>query len=308
MNKMELVITALALTGIIVVALPWAIIENTHIDGPVGGSEIIGPLLVLLVVLLLFPALLLTPVCKCYNPVIRQWIWGVTIAVYFACPAITAAKVGKEFLERMASEQFESMLRNPHVPYGRVVRMAAHAGYSEDLAFRAMLEHDRMDFAERYFKEHPEAHYSNLPFIMNYCLSRLDKDNYCDSVSIRNARKVEFLLDNGWEINDSGISDGNRTGYYSESHLTALCIAIRNRDIRTANLLIERGADVNLGNPLAIAVNEGDRKRVQMLLERGAEVNAPYPESKCTALHAALKRENPDIVELLRQYAVTKQQ
>ena len=115
-------------------------------------------------------------------------------------------------------------------------------------------------------KEHPEAHYSNLPFIMNYCLSRLDKDNYCDSVSIRNARKVEFLLDNGWEINDSGISDGNRTGYYSESHLTALCIAIRNRDIRTANLLIERGADVNLGNPLAIAVNEGDRKRVQMLL------------------------------------------
>ena len=90
--------------------------------------------------------------------------------------------------------------------------------------------------------------------------------------------------------------------------MTALCIAIRNRDIRTANLLIERGADVNLGNPLAIAVNEGDRKRVQMLLERGAEVNAPYPESKCTALHAALKRENPDIVELLRQYAVTKQQ
>lgn len=158
MNKMELVITALALTGIIVVALPWAIIENTHIDGPIGGSEIIGPLLVLLVILLLFPALLITPVCKCYNPVIRQWIWGVTIAVYFACPAITAARVGREFLERMASEQFESMLRNPHVPYGHLVRMAAHAGYSEDLTFRTMLEHDRMDFAGRYFKEHPEAH------------------------------------------------------------------------------------------------------------------------------------------------------
>lgn len=86
---------------------------------------------------------------------------------------------------------------------------------------------------------------------------------------------------------------------------TPLIFAARSGDLRTAELLVEAGADVNqvsaFGNsPAIMSIHGGNAKILDLLLVRGAE-----PESAAaghTALHAAVLRGNLAAVEVLLRH------
>ena len=75
----------------------------------------------------------------------------------------------------------------------------------------------------------------------------------------------------------------------------AYCTAKGDRE--TARLLLEMGADINLGVPLLRAAIKGDIKLVEFLLDNGA--NAAIQRHYLTPLMAASTRGNRKLVELL---------
>lgn len=82
---------------------------------------------------------------------------------------------------------------------------------------------------------------------------------------------------------------------------TALMFAARAGDLRSAQLLVAAGSDINEGNafgttPLIMAVHGGNPAVLEMLLEAGADVNGDSPGH--TALHAAVLRGNLAAVEV----------
>lgn len=75
------------------------------------------------------------------------------------------------------------------------------------------------------------------------------------------------------------------------------------RHLAVAKLLIEEGADADLGGtpigtPLTIAAEAGDVAMAKLLIQRGADVNR-MPEFDFTPLHRAVIIGNVDMVELL---------
>jgi ankyrin repeat protein len=83
----------------------------------------------------------------------------------------------------------------------------------------------------------------------------------------------------------------------------ALEIAASEGHEEAVTLLLDRGADVNLGNSdgetaLINAVSQGHTDIRQLLLERGANINATN-YSGCTAFHNACFRGNLDCVAAL---------
>ena len=89
-----------------------------------------------------------------------------------------------------------------------------------------------------------------------------------------NYEAVEYLLDRGADVNDSGGDHG-----------TALQVACGNGHIDVVKLLLDRGADVHdrgheLGNALAAAAGGGHEATVLMLLDRHAELDSLIGESR----------------------------
>lgn len=297
--KVVLLIIALLLSAIVWVGIIWALCNTIHI----GGTPSLTPvaiifLTILLIILLAFPSILIISLYKCTSTEARQWIWGVTIAAYYIFPTIIAIGEIRSFLQREASYQFTEMLDNKNVSYKQINQIASKTGNSENYIFCNMLEKNRIDLARIYFNEHPKAVYFNLADIMEsyYQRNRMEIDRqYCDSASVQASHVVEFLLDNGWEINAIETRDNIRT---------ALKSAISNRDLRSANLLLERGANVNAGGitPIWSAVYNADTKRVRMLLERGAQVIDPDNSDERTLLSVATEIGSTEIVQLLLDY------
>lgn len=96
--------------------------------------------------------------------------------------------------------------------------------------------------------------------------------------------------------------------HLSASHalegLTCLILAVRHGEIRLVHLLLECGADVNVGtrtNPLMEAVWNQSIDVARLLLNHGADVNAPNEEYG-SALGLAAFIRNPDIMSLLLQH------
>ena len=88
---------------------------------------------------------------------------------------------------------------------------------------------------------------------------------------------------------------------------TALMFAARAGDLRSAQLLVAAGSDINEGNafgttPLIMAVHGGNPAVLEALLEAGADVNGNTPGH--TALHAAVLRGNLAAVEVLLAHGV----
>lgn len=106
--------------------------------------------------------------------------------------------------------------------------------------------------------------------------------------SLRNGHTdfARFLITSGVNINSP-----DRFG------MTPIAYCAFKGDRDTAKLLLDNGADANLGAPLLRAVATGDRELVELLLDRGADVNAqPH---HMTPLMTASRRGNSKIVELL---------
>ncbi|XP_020291567.1 uncharacterized protein LOC109858571 [Pseudomyrmex gracilis] len=79
--------------------------------------------------------------------------------------------------------------------------------------------------------------------------------------------------------------------------------AIENKEIEMAELLLNRGANVNASDesgvtPLCLAVKKGHVDVVKMLIDRGANVNTKTRDGT-TPLHYAIKYKNRKIAELL---------
>jgi len=90
--------------------------------------------------------------------------------------------------------------------------------------------------------------------------------------------------------------------WIEEGGNTALMFAARVGDLRSAQLLVAAGSEINAGNafgttPLIMAVHGGNPALLESLLEAGADVNGDGPGH--TALHAAVLRGNLAAVEVL---------
>lgn len=90
--------------------------------------------------------------------------------------------------------------------------------------------------------------------------------------------------------------------WVEEGGNTALMFAARSGDLRSAQLLVAAGSEVNEGNafgttPLIMAVHGGNPAVLEMLLEAGADVDGNSPGH--TALHDAVLRGNLAAVEVL---------
>jgi ankyrin repeat protein len=79
---------------------------------------------------------------------------------------------------------------------------------------------------------------------------------------------------------------------------TLLCVAAQKGQLRVAQFLLEHGADVQRGYPLAQAAGGGHKAMVELLLKNGASVNAAEGDSQ-TALHRAAVRGYLSVTETL---------
>ncbi|MGB6221404.1 ankyrin repeat domain-containing protein [Haloferula sp.] len=84
---------------------------------------------------------------------------------------------------------------------------------------------------------------------------------------------------------------------------------IHSGDLKTADLLIERGADVNAfdrsghnsteGTPLHIAATDGNLAAVQLLLKHEAKPDLPSPDGAVTPLHLAIQSSKDSSLEII---------
>lgn len=299
MSKTELIILAIGLSVLIWSGIIWAFPKTLHLGGTPDYGMAILFLIVSAVILLAFPTVLIGAVVKCSKPATRNLIWGVMITLY----AILPAKVGVDELKYLYHWQMvaeaQKKLCDDNISYKGLVAALSRTGYPEDYLLTNMLGFNRIVFAERYILENPKARFSNLSDMMYryYKMNKMEhnKSNYSDSLSRQASAVAAFLLDKGWDINAIGTIE---SGGDNNKRRTALYIAILYRDLRTANLLLERGADVNSGDYscLWIAIIRNDAKRVRMLIERGVNLKKDYGKS---LLYAAVESNNTEIVKML---------
>ena len=86
---------------------------------------------------------------------------------------------------------------------------------------------------------------------------------------------VKFLLESGADVNAS-VPELRFWGPRFGEIFTALRAAAKEGDLETTHVLLEAGADPNLGNPLFDAVYNNDRDIVQLLIKYGALIERPY--------------------------------
>lgn len=301
MDKLKLIILAIAISVPVCSSLIWALSKTFRIGGP-AGDGIILLFIIPAVICIAFPTTLILAVYKCSEPATRNIIWEVMITLYIILPVYVAISEVKRLYHWHVIDEARKKLRDDKISYEGLVTALSRAGYRDNHPFSYMLSQNRIDFAKRYMCENPKADYENLPDIMvwYYYTNKIrDNESDCsDSLSMQAAVITAFLLDNGWDINATGTKEYNGRGGGSIER-TALYLAILNRDSYTANLLIERGANVNSGrySCLWMAILEHDVKRVQMLIERGANPNEDYHNE--SLLYIAVKKNNTEIVKIL---------
>jgi len=114
-----------------------------------------------------------------------------------------------------------------------------------------------------------------------------------DAVSSGDINRVYALISPELAINEKDIGD-----------MTAIQLAISEENPGIVKLLINSGADVNIGStrlkftPLQIAARKGDAELVNLLIDSGAVVNLPNHEGT-SALHYAARSGKNETVELL---------
>ena len=100
-------------------------------------------------------------------------------------------------------------------------------------------------------------------------------------------------------------TDGNGSIWIEQGGFTPLLFAARLGDRDAAGLLLAAGAHVDVATPggttaLVVAAHSGHGALAALLLENGADPNAAG--AGYTALHAAVLRDDPDLVEALLAY------
>jgi len=117
---------------------------------------------------------------------------------------------------------------------------------------------------------------------------------YTPLMTARALPVVELLISKGADIQGQDALQG-------QTKLHMACVG-GEKDV--ADLLIRRGADVNLrdkrgATPLWIAARGGHKEIVELLIEKGADINASDGRREATPLLIAARSGHADVVELL---------
>jgi len=117
-----------------------------------------------------------------------------------------------------------------------------------------------------------------------------------ESAKQGDTERVVDLLDNGAHIDAVDLRHGANALYW----------AVHGSHIETAEVLLDKGADVNMApkscfTALIIAARYGDDRMVEILLEKGADVDRK-DVGGMTALRQASLCGRESIVELLKRY------
>lgn len=111
-----------------------------------------------------------------------------------------------------------------------------------------------------------------------------------DAVSSRNRTEIINLVNNDKKVLESSFTANESGEFY-----TPLCLAVKNGDIETVNLLVQLGAGVNniggwQGTPLHYAIWASGIDKITIigfLLNNGANINAKNSNGE-TPLHIAV--------------------
>jgi ankyrin repeat protein/ketosteroid isomerase-like protein len=115
-----------------------------------------------------------------------------------------------------------------------------------------------------------------------------------------NEEVVEYLISKGADVNFTAPSTG----------FTALTGAVSQRHARIADILVRHGAEVNhvyegTLTPLLVATSQGDLDLVRLLLDHGADPNLGGIEGK-RALDIAKEKGSREVAEALRRHSATR--
>ncbi|MCF6768524.1 ankyrin repeat domain-containing protein [Thiotrichales bacterium 19S11-10] len=128
----------------------------------------------------------------------------------------------------------------------------------------------------------------------NFSLMRESHKNTMDLLkyaSINNTEDVKKILGNTVYINAS------------DDMVTALHHAVKHSNFQMAEILLDKGADINVlnenfGTPLHFAVSQNNQEMVQFLLKKGADINIVNNEG-LTPLQFATKNKQTDSIRSL---------
>ncbi|KAL3122441.1 hypothetical protein niasHT_000074 [Heterodera trifolii] len=119
---------------------------------------------------------------------------------------------------------------------------------------------------------------------------------------------VDLLLEKGADPNEPVVGRENDTN----TNMTPLFIAVLHAHLPLCRVLVDRGANVDLGSdfattPLMIACKRSQMEIVSFLIENGADINLQNGDGE-TALMATCNRGNVDIVRLLLSHGANVEQ
>lgn len=155
---------------------------------------------------------------------------------------------------------------------------------------------------------------NNRPDIIDHLLEYIIENDLVDKPEVQNVLiDIVYTLDDGYVqqgLAMNGINHAFQEGSgllnnQDEDGNSALIIACATEQAPVANLLINKGADVDLANnagetALMHAVAHGDEKTVELLIAKGANVNAQNADGK-TVFDFAQEVANKDILKLLEK-------
>lgn len=144
----------------------------------------------------------------------------------------------------------------------------------------------------------------SICWLLAFPVQASPQDELFQAVQTGNLQLLKQALDQGVAINEP---------IYHTHITTALVLAIQNRHIQLARLLLEHGADPNLEkeiwSPLQAAVCNDDLATVQLLLQYGAKPDIPFKQDLLiasgylytgwTPLIVAVEHSQPQIIDAL---------
>lgn len=288
--KVALGIVAIVISFLIWASYYWVIDRDLNI-GIAAGAEFLIAVIIIFLILLAFPIILLWAVFKCSKMSKLGIIWGITIAVYAFLPLSGAYEYHERQeifrLQMEMSDKIDSPATTWDEFYSLAKKLERKAAVSPTTTFGKLIDHERFDFALKMLDNgYDIRRFHFVDYLRDSYNASRNKDTL-----ISRAAKIQFLLDNGCNINTSNYHTDN-----------VLNIALTNHDNEAVQLLLSRGIDVfvqpGADSPLAIAAGEGDLDVVQQLLAKGIEVDVTDNSGR-TPLFLAASHSKADVVKLL---------
>ncbi len=147
--------------------------------------------------------------------------------------------------------------------------------------------------------------------LIRYILSRGADPNAVDD-NLHTALHLAVYWHRYSDLVESLVSSyGANVNVIDKQGWTPLLLALKNKDLQCVEFLLDKGADVQVGNaitgsPISLAISIGPRMDLRQLLDLGADIFPPYGNYVDSPFYLAtqyfLKDNNFDYLDLLHQY------